>query len=236
MPDLSKRSHQIEIMDDLDCNGEVVTQTLRELEVINTLLGGNGVTMSGLRKLLSQRAATGHPLRITDVGCGGGDMLRLIRKWAEARRIPVTLYGIDANPNIVELARQFHADAPDIKFESADIFSEEFLAKTHDVLIGTLFFHHFTHEQLVTFFSRMRTQVKVGIVINDIHRHWLAYHSIRLLTSAFSKSSMVRHDAPVSVARAFSRDELVSILREAGFSQYTIRWMWAFRWQVVIPL
>ena len=76
MPDFSKRSEDIEIMDDLQCSGEVVNQTLRELEVINAWLGGNQVTIDGLEKLLDPIHSL-QEITIIDVGCGGGDMLRL---------------------------------------------------------------------------------------------------------------------------------------------------------------
>ena len=73
----------------------------------------------------------------------------------------------------------------------------------------------------------------MGLVINDIHRHWFSFYAIKILTAIFSKSPMVIHDAPVSVLRAFKREELQRILREAGFEKFVVKWCWAFRWQVV---
>ena len=70
------RSNQIEIMDDLQCQGEVVHQTLRELEFINRWLGGNVVTLEAVKKLIMNRDH--ETLTIADLGCGGGDMLKLL--------------------------------------------------------------------------------------------------------------------------------------------------------------
>jgi hypothetical protein len=81
----------------------------------------------------------------------------------------------------------------------------------------------------------LKHQVRIGIVINDIHRHWLAYYSIKLLTRLFSKSAMVKFDAPLSVLRAFSRQELSDILHQAGIRHFQLSWKWAFRWQAVCP-
>jgi hypothetical protein len=75
---------------------------------------------------------------------------------------------------------------------------------------------------------------KKAVIINDLHRHPLAYYSIGLLTTLFSKSPMVKHDSKVSVMRSFRRKELESLLEKAGAKVYTIKWMWAFRWQVII--
>jgi len=235
MPDFSKRSESIEIMDDLQCSGEVVDQTLRELEVINTWLGGNQVTINGIEKLFDQ-IHTSEEIIIIDVGCGGGDMLRLIDRWARKNNKKVKLIGIDANPNIIGFAKNNLNELPQIEFKAIDIFSSEFQSLQCDILIGTLFFHHFSQQQLSSFFKALKKQVRVGIVINDIHRHTLAYHSIKMLTSLFSKSAMVKFDAPLSVLRAFTRNELKEILTNAGITKYSIQWYWAFRWQVVIRI
>ncbi|WP_431211923.1 hypothetical protein ACQ86N_40085 [Puia sp. P3] len=72
-----------------------------------------------------------------------------------------------------------------------------------------------------------------GWFINDLHRHPLAWGSIRLLTRLFSGSYLVKNDAPLSVLRGFSRSEWQRILQAAGIGGYTLRWKWAFRWLVV---
>lgn len=235
MPDFSKRSEGIEIMDDLECSGEVVDQTLRELEVINTWLGGNQVTINGIAKL-SERIKSSEEIHIIDVGCGGGDILRLIDRWAKKKNKKVKLIGIDANPNIIAFAKNNLKDLPYIEFKAIDVFSQEFQSIKCDIVIGTLFFHHFSQQQLSSFFNGLKKQVRIGIVINDIHRHALAYHSIKILTSLFSKSAMVKFDAPLSVLRAFTKSELNGMLSHAEIRNYTIQWKWAFRWQVLIRM
>lgn len=230
----SSRSAEIEVMDDLACTGEVVDQALRELEVINKWLGGNQVTITGVISLLKNIRPNGKPISIADLGCGSGDMLRKLAILAKRKNYAVALTGIDANPNIIDFARNNTADLPAIHYEALNIFSPEFEALHYDIVMGTLFFHHFTDAALIQFFSSLKKRVRIGIIINDIHRHWFAFHSIRLLTKWFSKSSMVKNDAPLSVLRAFSKKELQDILRSADIHNYSIRWRWAFRWQVII--
>ena len=235
MPDFKHRSQQIEIMDDLDCKGQVVDQTLHELETINRLLGGNYVTLNGIDKLLCNKNKS-HIYTLADLGCGGGDVLKLIAKWAIDKRYSLNLYGIDANRNIIDFAKTNSKSFPQIKYEPLDIFSESFEAKTYDIVTGTLFFHHFNSNELASFFRQLKAQVKVGFVINDIHRNWFAYYSIKWLTKFFSKSDMVKYDAPLSVLRAFRKKELIEILEKAEIKNYSLRWMWAFRWQVVVKV
>jgi len=235
MLDFSNRSVEIEIMDDLNCTGDVLYQTLRELEVINKWLGGNSITLDAIEKLLASHSNAGE-VSIADLGCGGEDMLRLIDAWGKEKNLKMNLIGIDANPNIIEFAKRNQKDYPHIRFQTCNIFSEEFRNQKYDVVIGTLFYHHFSHEQLVHFFKQLKRQVAIGFIINDIHRHWLAYYSIKALTRAFSKSSMVKYDAPLSVLRAFKKQELLKIMDESFAENFSIRWKWAFRWQVIAKL
>lgn len=233
MPDFSKRSSQSEIMDDLTYSGTIMDQTLAELEIINRWLGGNEVTINGISTLLKNHPVE-EEVRIADLGCGRGDILKVIQSWGKRNGRFTILYGFDANPYIIQLARQNLDQQPQIQLHAVDIFSQEFRSQRFDIVIGTLFYHHFTNQQLEHFFKQLKEQVSIGFIINDIHRHPLAFYFIKLLTTLFSQSSMVKYDAPLSVLRAFKKKELAAILQRAGIVDFTIKWKWAFRWQVLV--
>ncbi len=230
---LQSRSDQEEIMDDLNCDGEVVNQTLRELDFINQWLGGNYVTISALRKVWSSLPKE-KEINIADLGCGSGEILRIVSRLAKTENRKVNLIGIDANTNIIRYAHEHSKDFQNVTFHAVDVFSNDFKSYRFDIVIATLFMHHFSSEQLVSFFFGLRDQTNHAIIINDIHRHPIAYYSIRLLTALFSKSTMVKYDAPLSVKRAFTRNELKTILGKACIRNYKLRWKWAFRWQLII--
>lgn len=231
-PDLSKRSTDPEIMDNLVCSGQVVEQTLRELDVINRWLGGNSVTLGALKFAIRRAADPKRPISIADLGCGSGELLRQVAEFGRREKISLELTGIDANPNIIEFARTHCKEYPEIRFEQLNVLSEEFSRRSYDIIAGTLFFHHFDDEVLSQLFGQLVRQARIGLLINDIHRHWLAYHSIRMLTRWFSRSSMVRYDAPLSVRRAFIYDDWTSILARSGVTHCDIQWKWAFRWRI----
>lgn len=220
-------------MDDLAYHDDVIFQTLRELDFINQWLGGNAVTLSALKKVLAQ-CPKEEALSIADLGCGSGEMLRLINKLGSSERREYELVGIDANEYIVDYARKHSKNFSNLNFEALNIFSDEFQRKSFDIVMATLFLHHFSDSELVSIFSLLKKQTKAAIIVNDIHRHPLAYYSIKWLTQFFSKSSMVKFDAPLSVLRAFTRRELLSILEKSGIKNFELKWKWAFRWQVII--
>jgi 2-polyprenyl-3-methyl-5-hydroxy-6-metoxy-1,4-benzoquinol methylase len=232
MISFKSRSTGIEIMDDLDCKGEVVDQTLRELDFINQWLGGNAVTLNALRLLWKSNNKSGT-ITIADLGCGSGEMVKLIYKLANKNKQRVFLTGIDANANIIEYAKRNQVNNS-IAFESINIFSDEFKVREFDIIVCTLFLHHFTGEELVLVFKSFKQQARIGIIVNDIHRHPLAYYSIKWLTQLFSKSEMVKFDAPLSVLRAFTKSELKDLFSKSGITNYELTWKWAFRWQLII--
>lgn len=231
----TNRSSAVEIMDDLLCKGEVVDQTLRELDFINHWLGGNAVTLQAIASVWNN-ISKDKTIAIADLGCGSGEMLRIISAIALKQKRKVELIGVDANPNITQYATDHSEGFSNIEFFAQNVFEEPFKSKPFDIVLATLFTHHFSNEELVALLQQLRKKTNHAIIINDIHRHPLAYYSIKWLTQLFSKSAMVKFDAPLSVLRAFSKNEWITILKEAGIENYSLKWKWAFRWQVIIKI
>ncbi|AMJ67978.1 SAM-dependent methyltransferase [Hymenobacter sp. PAMC 26628] len=220
-------------MDDLTLASDDLRRNLDELALINTWLGGYRPVLDALARL-RPRFPAGRPLRVADLGSGGGDTLRHVARWARQHGVAVELVGIDANQFMLDYARAKSQDYPEISYRQFDIFSAEFQAQPFDVLTCSLFCHHFTDDELRALLRQWARQAQVAVVINDLHRHWLAYGSIWALTRLLGGSYLVRHDAPLSVARAFRRADWVGLLAQAGLAKYELRWRWAFRWQLVI--
>ena len=199
---------------------------MQELDFINTHLGGHSINLRGVKALANQRN-----LSITEIGCGGGDNLRQIKKWAVANQIDVSLTGIDINKECIQFASGKKSNEG-IVFICSDYRLVNFEVKP-DIIFSSLFCHHFDDEELVEILQWMNKQSTIGFFINDLHRNPLAYYSIKWLTGVFSKSYMVKHDAPLSVKRGFQKKDWTTILNKANIKNRDIKWCWAFRWLVV---
>jgi 2-polyprenyl-3-methyl-5-hydroxy-6-metoxy-1,4-benzoquinol methylase len=230
MPNLKQRSSLPEKMDASDVPDGAVRKALRELELINRWLGGYNVTIHALESLKWREGR----VKIMDVGSGGGDTIRAIAKWAEQKDKRVELVGIDINPAMTRYASKRSQLNPHIHFRTADVFDDALLEETPDIVMCNLFAHHFDGQDLVALIKRMHQLASNAIVINDLHRHPIAYHSIRLLTRVFSRSHLVKYDGPLSVARSLRRKEWLEVLGHAGITQFEIQWRWAWRWEIVI--
>ena len=229
--DTSSRSSATEMMDDFTIKGSLLRDTLDKLETINRLLGGNSVTLKGLKKILSKTSKT-KTITIVDLGCGHGDILRDVAKFGRKNSYKFKLIGIDANNAAIDYAKALSKDYPELSFETIDVFSEDFKKQTYDVVLCTLFLHHFKNNELIPFLKSTVQKASIGVIVNDLHRHKLAYYLFKMI-GLFIKNKMVREDGLTSVLRAFKRNELENILTKTGVN-FSIQWKWAFRYLWVL--
>ena len=226
-----KRTDKEELMDDFSIGGDLLRDTLDKLENINRWLGGNAMTVKSLKKVLKN-----HPkeqeLTIADIGCGHGDILRDVAKFGRKNGYKMKLIGMDANPTAIAYAKKLSTEFSELSFITEDIFSKEFKERTFDVVLATLFLHHFKEDPLVSFLENTLRQTKIAILVNDLHRHTLAYYLFMLL-SVFIKNKMIIEDGLTSVLRGFKRKDLVKISQRIQVKSQ-ISWKWAFRFQWII--
>lgn len=232
---MHQRSLQTELLDQPDIPAEDIRRNMQELNTINSLLGGHAITIAGIKKLLRN----GERLSICEIGCGGGDNLRSVAEWCSRNNIKASLTGIDINQYCIDTARENWTKKPLLngithpQFIVSDYRLAE-LSDQPDIIFSSLFCHHFTNEELVQQLQWMHQHSGTGFFINDLHRHTVAYHSIKLLTRLFSRSYLVKNDAPLSVKRSFVKNDWKHLLQQAGFSTFSIQWKWAFRWLVTV--
>lgn len=231
MPDLSKRSYQKELLDGDAIPFEDIKQNMKELDVINNLLGGHKITIQGVKYLLSG-VSRSNTLLICEIGCGGGDNLRIIQQYCKRKKIHVQLIGIDINPHCITYAKS-RRENEGIVFICSD-YATAALTQKPQIVFSSLFCHHFTEDELQRQFGWMKNNSSLGFFVNDLHRHPLAYHSIKCLTTLFSTSYLVKNDAPLSVARGFKQKELRALAEESSIIHYQLKWRWAFRWLLIV--
>ncbi len=227
MSKFSHRSAEKELLDGEGINFEDISRNLKELDFINAHLGGHSITLNGFKNLLGKRTK----ISVCEIGCGGGDNLNALEIYCRKNRIDVDFIGIDINTECIEYARS-NINNKKTRFILKD-YKKVLFDKKPDILFSSLFCHHFTDNELVEMLQWMKFHSTVGFFINDLQRHPLAYHSIRLLTRFFSRSYLVKNDAPLSVLRSFKKNEWKILLKKAQITRYQIKWKWAFRYLII---
>lgn len=232
MPDFSKRSYEKELLDRTDIPFTDIKRNMQELEFINTNLGGHQITLSGLKKICKK--INRNKISVCEIGCGGGDNLKVIQKWCRKNNFHVQLTGIDINKDCIEYAIENCSELADKNFIISDYRLVDFGNSKPDIIFSSLFTHHLNDDQFKAMLQWSKQNSTTGFFVNDLHRHFLAYYSIKLLTRLFSKSYLVKNDAPLSVRRGFSRKEIEKLLTAAEISHFDIEWKWAFRWLITV--
>lgn len=227
------RTQEAEIMDDFSLQGEELREALDQIARINQLLGGNKVILQGIKEFLKQSHHT-KTISIADIGCGNGDMLRMLAKFGQKNKLSFQLTGIDANEFTINYAKKLSQEYSNIEYKCLDIFSEDFKTMKYDIILCTLTLHHFTNEQILKIISIFSNNAETGIIINDLHRSKTAYRLFELICVVFNLNNMSREDGLISILRGFRKKELVEFSKKLDLKNYTINWKWAFRYQWII--
>ena len=227
------RTEALEIMDDFSLVGEELRDALDKIAKINHLLGGNRLTLQGVTELI--RAVTaGQEIRIVDVGCGNGDMLRKLAEYGLENHLNFKLIGIDANLFTIQHARQLSQGYQNIEYRYEDIFEQAFKSLKYDILLCTLTLHHFKDPEIMGLLSVFYTNSAIGVLINDLERSKIAYRLFQALCFVFRLNRMSREDGLTSILRGFKKSELIYFSEKSEFKNYKIKWKWAFRYQWIL--
>lgn len=228
MIDYSHRSYKKELLDESGISLQDIADNMKELNFINSNLGGHAITIEGFKKLKGVK----NKISVCEIGCGGGDNLNAIAAYCSRNQLEPTFTGIDINADCIAFARE--RSKTNTNFVVSDYRLVKFHDDKPDIIFSSLFCHHFTDDELVSMMQWMSSNSTNGFFINDLHRHFLAYNFIKYTTKIFSKSYLVKNDAPLSVLRGFTKSEWKNILMKAGISNFSIQWKWAFRFLIIV--
>lgn len=246
------RSTAPELMDDPSIGGPELDETLRQLTWLNRLLGGYAPSVDGVLALLGAARASAtvdavdgdagadatavrRRATLLDVGTGAADTPRRLVDAAARRDVVLSVTAIDLTAATVAHAQARCRGYPSIRVGHADLFALDPAALRFDVVHAALVVHHFDDDDAVRALARMYALADRGVVVNDLHRHPLAWLGIRLLTALVFRNRLIRHDAPQSVRRGFRAAELRALAARAGWpaAETRLRWWPLFRWQLV---
>lgn len=225
-----QRSYLKEMLDESNIPKDLLYQNLKELAFINDNLGGYAVSLKGFAKIALNKFDN---YTVMDIGCGGGDSLKAIASWSKQEGYHMNFIGVDLKEDCINYSKtncwlfnNMHFRCQDFR----DVFST---SEPIDIVHAALFCHHFTEDEIIDFI-KLCSKNKSIFIINDLERNRFAYYSIRLLTKLFSKSDLVKNDAPLSVLRGFKKSEWINILQKAGINNFIIKNRWAFRHLLII--
>ncbi|MGA0601364.1 methyltransferase domain-containing protein [Caulobacter sp. KR2-114] len=232
MRSFAQRSAEAEWMDADDVSPEVLTGCLADLAKVNTVTLARPPTLAWLAKA-TRGLAPGSTISVLDVGYGQGDMLRAVHRWATRAGFRPRLTGIDLSPWSAPAAKAATPADMRIDFRTGDVFAFQ-PDEPLDFVISSLVTHHLPDEMVVRFIDWMEASAQRGWFINDLHRHPLAFYGFTALSTVAGWHPFVRHDGPVSVARAFQRRDWERLLAASAVDRQAVRVDWRFPFRLCV--
>ncbi|WP_299684535.1 methyltransferase domain-containing protein [uncultured Dokdonia sp.] len=229
MRDLTYRATERELMDDPEIAPLDLKEALFDISKTNRMLGGNTITLKALKHLFKENPSK-KQWTIVDVGCGDGEILRLIADYFTSQSIEINLVGIDVSTHSIAMAKEMSQPYKNIRFIEKDILTIDRESFTCDVIICTLTLHHFKDSEILIFMKQFVILAQVAVVINDLQRSKIAYKLFILFSRIFIKSHVAKNDGLVSIASGFKKHELKKVAQQLKLKHSEITWKWAFRY------
>jgi len=209
-----------ELLDGDLADAATLDGNLRDLARVNRRFGGTDLSLRALRSVVA--AGNGNPgvgaLRVLDVGTGAADIpLALVKAPGPWRSVAVT--AVDSRAEILDSARRVSpalADRDDVTLAIADGRSLPFADGALDVAHASLVLHHLGEEDAVRFLRELARVGSRGVVINDLQRGFVEWLGAWLVLHAMTRNRFTLHDGPLSVRRAYTRQEAGRLLERAG--------------------
>jgi ubiquinone/menaquinone biosynthesis C-methylase UbiE len=220
---MERAAHVLEHLDGPLGDRQTLAGNLRDLRRVNRFLGGTALSRRALDRLLASRAAPASaadhaaPLRLLDVGTGAADIpIALLGSWPAGRqRLEVT--AIDSRPEVIEAAGGGSgAGIPGLHLAVADGLALPYPDRSFDVVHASLVLHHLEPDAAVGLLREMRRVATLGVIVNDLARGRLAWLGAWLLAHLMTGNAFTRHDAPLSVRRAYTAPEASALFERAG--------------------
>jgi ubiquinone/menaquinone biosynthesis C-methylase UbiE len=189
--------------------------SLESLRILNKYFGAYSLVRHFMRRWLE----TGRTYRMLDLATGSGDIPRMIVNWARRHGVSVKIDAVDRQPATLEIARRASTAYPEIDFIRADARSY-CEAMTYDVVCCSLALHHFSELDALKVLRRACELSHDKVLVADLERTWFTWACVQAVTTVAARDAMTRHDAKLSVKRAFSYRELGELAQEAGWRNF----------------
>ena len=215
-----KRSTELERIDTGDYTQEEYKTFLREIAFINRHLGDGRALQKTLLAEIEEKDLSSFS--VLDVGCGSGELLRMIAGFANNSDRKAMLTGIDLNSISSDTTRSESRSFPQISSVRGDAFKLPFADGSFDYAISSLFFHHLTDEQIPIVMKEMSRVARRGLFVIDLHRDRVPYVLYKLFCFAFRISPLVKEDGLLSIRKGFREGELEELAAGLGFQDFAV--------------
>lgn len=228
------RRHDAEWMDHAGNSKDDLENALADIALVNRWLGGARALERAVVPFVRE-TAPGERLRILDIGTGGADLPRGVVALGRRLGRRVEVAAVELDPTTASIAARSAGPEGGVSVVRADAFALPFRDASFDLVTASMFLHHFGEADAARLVAGFRRFARRAVIVNDLHRHFLPWAFIAGASRLTGRHPMFVHDAPLSVLRGFTRDELLRIARAAGAPSARVESRWPYRLLMTLP-
>jgi SAM-dependent methyltransferase len=213
-------------MDRPDNSASDLRGALRDIRWTNRWLGGRSGLLQAVRPFLLE---VDRPLTVLDVGTGGADLPLALVRFARGLGRELTVVAVDIDPTTSAIAARETAGCSEVRVLCADARRLPFDGGCFDLVVASLFLHHFEDDEVTALLRAFSATARRAVVVNDLRRHLIPWAFIAAAARLTARHPMYVHDAPLSVLRGFTPDELRLAAQRAGAKRVRLERRWPYR-------
>ena len=198
---------------------------LADIAFANRWLGGIAPIVRELRRCGART--------VLDVGTGCADVPLALVRDGRRRGVDVRATCLDHNAAMLAIARQRSGGDERLTFVLGSGEQLPFGDATFDVATCTLALHHFEPPAARELLRELRRVARRTPIVGDLVRSAAAFAGTWLYAHIASRNRLTRHDAPLSVRRAYTPAEALTLARAAGWNAPRVRGEAFFRMTLV---
>ncbi len=211
-----------------------VRRSLHDIRRINAYLGGARVVCGATLAMLQKRGL--RRATVLDIGTGSADIPLRLAAMAQAHGISLRVVGLDCNARHLRVAHEDLSTAKwgrSVHLLQADALRLPLCDGAVDVVVSSLFLHHFRGPQIGELLREFDRASRVGWVMNDLVRHMTPLIFFRLMRPVFARSYLTRHDGEASLRRGYTPDEMQRIVGQTQLPRACVRSHFPFRMSII---
>lgn len=224
------RTRELELLDTsvATARADELRGNLRDIRRANRLFGGTRAVINAINPHLERLSTRRRAVRVLDLATGSADIPVAIASLANDRGCQVEIVATDNQPDILAVAAA--SARAGIVIEPADARTLPYPDDSFDICVLSLALHHFEPDDGIQVLSEMRRVTREVMIVNDLERSRLGLVGAWLFAHAITRNPMTRHDAPLSVRRAYTIPEAKALARAAKWQDMTMRRVLPFRY------
>lgn len=212
-----KRVVTPELLDRDEGAPDEIAAALADLRRINRWFGGVGTTCQMIERVAG--ATRRKHFSLLDVASASGDVPQKAVKRLQDAGVELSITLLDRAPSHMRNGMNKVA---------GDALALPFRDNTFDLVSCGLFAHHLEPPEVIQFVNEGLRVARAAVLINDLVRHPLHLGLVYAGLPLF-RSRLTHHDAPASVRAAYTRPEMLEMLKRSKAARVEVVWTFLFR-------